>query len=61
MSFENMNKSARKKMKSAPMKISEWIEFYWLQLTNPTFRAAADKRKAYFEHRLGKSYTFPCW
>ncbi len=34
----------------------QWLEFVWLCLTNPTFRAARDKRKAYGEHRLVKRY-----
>jgi len=33
-----------------------WLEFLWLRLFNPTFRACRDKRKAYFEYRLAKSY-----
>jgi hypothetical protein len=54
-----MNQGPNGNMK-APNKISEWIEFFWLQLTNPTFRAAADKRKAYYEYRLSKLYARPC-
>jgi hypothetical protein len=41
-------------------KLSEWLEFHWLWLTNSVFRAAPDKRKAYFEHRLGKIYSALC-
>jgi len=47
--------------KQAPRMFTEWIEFYWLHLVNPTFRAARDKRKAYFEHRLAKLYNMPCF
>jgi hypothetical protein len=45
--------------KIPPRKLAEWIEFYWLLLSNPTFQAARDKRKAYFEHRLAKVYNMP--
>ena len=43
-----------------PSGLSQWIEFYWLIATNATFRAAPNKRRAYYEHRLGKFYTSPC-
>jgi hypothetical protein len=49
-----------KKTKIPPRKLAEWIEFGWLLLTNPCFQAAHDKRKAYFEYRLGKIYSAPC-
>jgi len=39
-----------------PSNSLEWIEYYWLLLSDPVFRAAPDKRKAYFEYRLGKQY-----
>jgi hypothetical protein len=42
------------------LKPLDWVEFGWLLVTNPVFRAATNKRKAYFEHRLGKIYTTPC-
>ena len=45
------------KLKLTPVKFGEWVEFCWLLATNPTFQAAPDKRKAYFEYRLGKIYT----
>jgi hypothetical protein len=48
------------KQKFPRLNAVEWVEFYWLLLTNPVFRAAPNKRKAYFEHRLGKIYTTPC-
>ena len=47
--------------KQPPRNFTEWIEFYWLQVVNPTFRRARDKRKAYFEHRLAKLYDMPCF
>jgi hypothetical protein len=43
-----------------PRGLRQWIEFYWLITTNPVFRAAPDKRKAYYEYRLGKFYSSPC-
>ena len=48
------------KIKLPPAKLVEWVEFCWLLATNPTFQAAPDKRKAYFEHQLGKIYTARC-
>ena len=50
-----------KRIKIPPRKLAEWIEFGWLLLTNPCFQAARDKRKAYFEYRLGKIYSAPCF
>jgi hypothetical protein len=48
------------KIKLPPAKLVEWIEFCWLLATNPTFQAAPNKRKAYFEYQLGKIYTARC-
>ena len=48
------------KRKRPPAKLREWLEFFWLLLTNPAFRSSRDKRKAYFEHRLGKIYSARC-
>jgi hypothetical protein len=48
------------KQKFPPLKPAEWVEFCWLLLANPVFRAAPDRRKAYFEYRLGTIYTTPC-
>ncbi len=50
-----------KMTKIPPRKLAEWIEFYWLLLSNPTFQTAPNKRKAYFEYRLAKTYTVPCF
>ena len=44
---------------SPPRGPFQWIEFCWLLLVDPTFQATRDKRKAYFEYRLGKLYTTP--
>ena len=43
-----------------PRGLKQWLEFYWLIATNPVFRASPDKRKAYYEYRLGKYYSAPC-
>jgi hypothetical protein len=44
-----------------PSNLGQWVEFCWLLVINPTFRAARNKRKAYFEYRLGKIYNLPCF
>ena len=41
-------------------KLLRWIEYGWLLVSNPTFRAAGDKRRAYFDYRLSKIYSNPC-
>ena len=50
-----------KRSKIPPARLGEWIEFCWLYVVSPVFRAAPNKRKAYFEHRLGKIYNLPCF
>jgi hypothetical protein len=50
-----------KRSRIPPAKLTEWIEFCWLYVINPVFRSAPNKRKAYFEHRLGKIYNLPCF
>jgi hypothetical protein len=45
--------------KIPPAKLAEWVEYCWLLLSNPSFQAARDKRKAYFEYRLAKLYNTP--
>jgi hypothetical protein len=47
------------KTKHPPVNLSDWARFLWLWLTNPTFQASRDKRKAYFEHRLATQYNSP--
>ena len=47
--------------KFPPKNLGEWVEFCWLLATNTAFRAAPDRRKAYFEHRLAKIYSVPCY
>jgi hypothetical protein len=42
-----------------PSNLSQWVEFFWLWLANPTFREARDKRKAYYEHCLAKAIYRP--
>ena len=49
-----------KKLRLPPAKLGEWVEFCWLLVSNPTFQATHDKRKAYFEYQLGKIYTAHC-
>ena len=49
-----------KTTKLPPARLIEWVEFCWLLATNPTFQAASNKRKAYFEYRLGKIYSAQC-
>lgn len=46
-----------RKVKGPPHTLRQWIEYYWLVLSNPTFRTARNRRKAYYEHRLAKSLT----
>jgi len=46
-------------MKIPPANLTHWIEFCWLVLVNPTFQKCRDKRKAYYEYRLGKQYATP--
>src|ERR1041384_3551847 len=48
-----------KMTKTPPANLSDWVEFCWLLLVDPTFQATRAKRKAYFEYRLGKLYTTP--
>lgn len=45
--------------KIPPARLTEWVEYCWLLLSNPSFQAARDKRKAYFEYRLAKLYNTP--
>lgn len=48
-----------KPMKMPPVNISDWVEFCWLLLIDPTFQASRNKRKAYFDYRLAKQYNIP--
>ena len=50
-----------KRSRMPPVKLTDWIEFCWLYVVSPVFRSAPNKRKAYFEHRLGKIYNLPCF
>ena len=45
--------------KYPPYRLSDWLEFVWLLITDPTFQSSHNKRKAYFEYRLGKQYAAP--
>ena len=50
-----------RRSKIPPANLWEWAEFYWLLIVNPTFQRSPDRRKAYFEHRIGKIYNCPCY
>ncbi len=56
-----MENNHMKRSRIPPVKLTEWVEFCWLYVINAGFRAAPNKRKAYFEHRLGKIYNLPCF
>jgi len=56
-----MGNNHMKRSKIPPAKLTDWIEFCWLYVIDPVFRSAPNKRKAYFEHRLGKIYNLPCF
>ena len=47
--------------KIPPANLREWVEFYWLLIVDPTFQKSPDRRKAYFEYRIGKIYNCPCY
>ena len=51
----------RRRGKIPPATMREWVEFCWLLIVNPTFRKSPDRRKAYFEYRIGKVYDSPCY
>jgi hypothetical protein len=38
------------------IKIRIGIEFAWLWLSSPKFRARADKRRAFYEHMMVKAH-----
>lgn len=44
-----------KSRKGPPHTLKQWLEYYWLIMSNPTFRNARDRRRAYYEYRLAKS------
>ena len=49
----------KKPMRMPPITFSDWIEFCWLLLIDPAFQASRNKRKTYFDYRLGKHYHTP--
>jgi hypothetical protein len=60
--WQDDNKEKRMtKEKFPPTSVREWAEFCWLLAVDPVFRAAPNKRKAYYEYRLGKIYSLPCF
>jgi|GEM_PF-958765 len=46
--------------KLPPVTFFEWVEFCWLLIVHPTFRASRNKRKTYYEYRLARTYHTPC-
>ena len=42
---------------SPPTGFKQWMEFFWLWLSDPTFRTSPNKRKAYYEHRLARGLS----
>lgn len=46
-----------RKGKGPPHNWKQWLEYFWLFLSDPTFRQARNRRRAYYEHRLAKSIT----
>ena len=42
-------------------KLVRWIGSCWLLVSSPTFLHAQDKRRAYYDYRLGKIYSMPCY
>jgi len=49
-----------RRRKLPPTTLVEWLEFCWLLIVHPAFRASRDKRRAYFEYRLARIYRTPC-
>ena len=56
-----LGKESQMKNIKRTAKLAGWFEYCWLLITNPTFKAAPDRRKAYYEYRLGKVYNMPCY
>ena len=44
-----------KKTPGPPHTWKQWLEYFWLILSNPTFRESKNRRRAYYEYRLAKS------
>jgi hypothetical protein len=42
-----------------PSNFKQWMEFFWLWMSDSTFRNSHNKRKAYYEHCLAKSISRP--
>jgi hypothetical protein len=45
--------------KGPPNNWRQWIEYFWLIMSNPTFRTSRDRRKAYYEHCLARGLNRP--
>jgi hypothetical protein len=42
-------------------RLTGWVEYCWLLVSNPSFQAARDKRLAFYEYQQGKVYNTPCY
>ena len=42
-----------------PYSLLQWVEFLWVSMMHPAFKASRDKHKTYYEYRLAKSYQTP--
>jgi hypothetical protein len=42
--------------KLPPHGLLQWVEFCWLSVANPRFRATRQKRKLYFERCMTRSF-----
>jgi hypothetical protein len=60
-SFQIREKETQMKKIKRTAKLAGLVEFYWLLLSNRTFRAARDKRLAFYQYQLGKGYNTPCY
>ena len=59
-SFHIGEKETQMKRIKPTAKLAKWVKVCWLLVSNRSFRAARDKRRAYYEYRLGKGYNTPC-
>ena len=39
-----------------PLGVLQWLEFSWLSIADPRFRATRFKRKLYFEHCMTRGF-----
>ena len=50
-----------KEIEPLSVKLVRWIGYGWLFLTDLSFKAARNKRQAYYDYRLSKIYNTPCF